>query len=274
MKTLCASACVVVAGLASTAQAAIVNLGTAGNYAVVATGTGISMNSGPNVGDVLLGQGINASFSGGGNGAITGVLYYDSTVTGTNTFNQLQTPPTIQQVATSVTLTAENDAIAASIAAQNLTPTQTFGAINGTQTITGNGGVNVINIASLQNAPLTLSGTASDVFIFNVTGNFATNQPMTLSGGVLPSRILFNLLGTSGNIFQTSGGNTLFGTFLSTRGGNFQFSNLVLTGALINTGGNVAIVSGSRVTYQGFVPAPGAAAFLVLAGGLALRRRR
>jgi len=43
-----------------------------------------------------------------------------------------------------------NDAatLSAQASAPGLNPTQTFGALNGTQTITGNGGLNVINIAS------------------------------------------------------------------------------------------------------------------------------
>ena len=51
---------------------------------------------------------------------------------------------------------------------------------------------------------------------------------MTLSGGVEASHILFNLTGTSGNIFSTSGGNVLYGTFLATNGAISSSRNSIL----------------------------------------------
>src|ERR1700761_5544609 len=86
-------------------KADTLNLGTLTNYALVDLGTGdtISVNSGPISGNVLLGGGVKAAFSGGNNGQITGTLYYDNTVTGTNTFSQLNTAPNVSQVSTSVT---------------------------------------------------------------------------------------------------------------------------------------------------------------------------
>jgi hypothetical protein len=106
---------------------------------------------------------------------------------------------------------------------------------------------------------------------------------MILAGGVTASDILFNFTGT-GTVLQTSGGNCsgktcLYGTFLATDGGGFQFSNLNLTGELINTDGNIQLVSGSEVTAPPVVtPLP--AAFPLFAtgiGGLGLlgwRRKR
>lgn len=273
MKTLIYGV-VVISSLATVVGAQVPDLGLAGNYGVVATGDRIRVNSGPNTGDFLLGQGVNAAFSGGGNGAIVGTLFFDNTVAGTNTFNQLAVNPSTISVSTSLTLQAQNDAIAASVAAEALVATQTFGSLSGTVTINGNGGLNVIHIASLSNATVTLNGSTNDIFVFNVAGNFSTNRTFSLNGGIAPDALLFNLLGSSGNIFQTSGGNQLFGTFLSTRGGDFNFSNLNLTGALINTAGEIGIVSGSRVNYVGFVPTPGTAGVLGLASLLACRRRR
>jgi hypothetical protein len=72
---------------------------------------------------------------------------------------------------------------------------------------------------------------------------------MSLSGGVTASHILWNLTGT-GTVLQTSGGNVLVGTFLATNGGAFQFSELQLTGELINTGGNIQLVSGNHTLIQ------------------------
>jgi hypothetical protein len=102
---------------------------------------------------------------------------------------------------------------------------------------------------------------------------------MTLSG-VSASHVLFNLTGT-GTVFQTSGGDLSYGTYLATHGGSFQFSNLNLNGALINTGGNVQFVSGAQIpTFSPFtVPIPEPETYAMLLAGLGLlgwvgRRRK
>jgi hypothetical protein len=247
--------------MAHSAQANSLNLGILTNYAIVDLGSGttIGMNSGPVGGDVLLGNGVKAAFSGGNNGQINGTLYYDSTVTGTNTFSQLANAPTTSQVSASVTSNAFSYAQSASSYAASLAATQNFGGtISSATTFNGNGGLNVIDVNNIQNAPLTFSGSSSDTFVINVAGTFNTNVAMTLSG-VSASQILFNFTGTSGNVFSTSGGNTVYGTFLAADGGAFQFSNLNLTGSLINTGGNVQFVSGSKLTTFTAFNAPGSA---------------
>ena len=259
-------------------KATPLSLGTLTNYALVDLGTGdtIAINSGPIAGNVLLGNGVNAGFAGGNNGQITGTLSYDSTVTGTNTFSQLATAPTTQQVSTSVTSQAFSYAQAASSQAAALTATQTFsGTVSGATTLTGNGGLNVIDFNSIQNAPLTIKGTASDTFVINIAGTFNTNVAMTLSG-VSASQILFNFTGTSGNVLQTSGGDSLYGTFLAADGGNFQFSELNLTGALYNSEGGMQFVSGSKIpTYTAFTggtsnaaPAPEPSSLALFGGAL------
>jgi hypothetical protein len=171
------------------------------------------------------------NLSGGNNGGLTngGVLFHDSSAI---ISGSLQNPVTQTLVPNTTTQDAATIAQNVSNFASSLAATQTFTTINNTTTITGNGGLNVIDVANIQNAKLTLSGTANDFFVFNVSNAISTNQPMTLSG-VSPSQILFNLTGT-GTVFQTSGGDVSFGTYLATNGGRFQFSNLNLTGRLIN----------------------------------------
>jgi len=223
------------------------------NYAVVSVGpdASVTVNSGPIKGSVLLGNGTTSTSSGGGNGQITGTVDVSPTVSGDN-LSHIQIAPTIVTVPSSVGLQAFNDAVSLSNAASALAPTQTYGNVTGALAINGNGGLNVININSLSNPDLTITGNANDKFVFNISGNFSTNHVMVLNG-VDPSQLLFNMTGASGNIFQTSGGDTLYGTFLATHGGDFQFSNLHLTGQLINTAGHMQIVSGSQVA----VPEPG-----------------
>ena len=217
------------------------NLGPAAGYGLVDLGqnTTLAINSGP-LTSVLVGDSVNVQLSGGNNGAILDGLFSDGTA---HISGNLQNAFTTTAVAGSLTQSALLSAQSVSSYAAGLTATQTFGSLSNNVTITGNGGLNVIDVTNIQNAPLTIKGTANDVFVFNIGGKFQTNQAMTLVG-VDASQLLFNFTGTSGNVFQTSGGDTLYGTYLATDGGQFQFSELNLTGALINTGGNVQFCIG------------------------------
>lgn len=256
------------------AQQAGLDLGSDASFAFIDLGaTTLGWNSGPVAGNVLFGNGLHANLSGGNNGGVTngGVVFHDSSAV---ISGSLQNPITLSLVSNSTTQAAATIAQNVSNFASSLTPTQTFTTINNTTTLTGNGGLNVINVANIQNAKLTLSGSANDYFVFNVSSAVNTNQPMTLSGGVTWEHVLFNLTGT-GTVFQTSGGDVSYGTYLATNGGKFQFSNLNLTGRLINTGGNVQLVSGSSIPVS--VPEPGMFALVSLGALLlvpALRRSR
>ncbi len=265
-------------GLSAKAQnLAGLDLGVANDYAFVSLGAGGSatINSGPIAGSVLIGQNATLTTSGGNNGGLTngGVLYYDNT--GSTDGSGLNTPPPTQLVSTALTLSALNSAKSVSAYASGLTATQNFALINSDTTLTGNGGLNVIDLGNLKNANLTISGSANDYFVFNVSGAVNSNRVMSLTGGIPASNVLWNLTGTS-TVFQTSGGNASVGTFLAVNGGNFQFSNLVLNGELINAGGHIQFVSGSEMTGNGFtVPEPssmGLTAIGVLT--LVTRRRR
>jgi len=252
------------------AEAAGLNLGIDANYVFVDLGsTTLGWNSGPEAGSVLFGLGLNAMLSGGNNGGLSngGEIFYDSSVTLSGT---LQNQPPTVLVPTSTTMTALTDAQNVAAYAKGLLATQTFADITTATTITGNGGLNVIDVANIHNAPLTLKGTSSDFFVINVSGSLQTNVAMTLNG-VSASNVLFNFTGTSGNVFQTSGGDTLYGTFLSVYGGEYGFSNLNLDGELINTDGNVQLVSGSSIpTFSPFTPmsAPEPGVLLLLCAGL------
>jgi len=255
-------------GAAQAATPAGLDLGTDNNYAFIDLGaTTLGWNSGPIAGNVLFGLGLHANLSGGNNGGLTngGVLFHDSSAV---ISGSLQNPITQTLVPSTTTQDAATIAQNVSNFASSLAATQSVGTtISGTTTITGNGGLNVIDVANITNAKLTLSGNANDFFVFNVSNAVMTNQPMTLSGGVSPSNILFNLTGTGTvAVFQTSGGDVSYGTYLATNGGKFQFSNLNLTGRLINIGGDVQFVSGSKIPA---VPEPGTLA-LVSIGAIAL----
>jgi hypothetical protein len=175
-----------------------------------------------------------------------------------------------------------------------LMPTQTFTTLNGTTTITGNGGDNIIQVGSisLQNQNLTLSGGPNDYFIFNVNRDlFMSSTMMTLLGGVVAQHVIFNVLGDgstnnglSVNLLNT--GSLLYGTFLAPNG-NIDVGQATLNGALLGGVGTtiqspgIAIHSGADINSVPFqpqaVPEPSSAVVVVLSGltalGLAALRR-
>ena len=186
-------------------------------------------------GNVLFGQGLTVNLSGGNNGGLgTGYKGFDDSTTTVS--GSLQNAFSFVSVSTSLTqaaLTTAQNVSAYAVNAANFTgdTTQTFSSqISGTTTITGTAGVNVIDLdAGLKNAPLTISGPANAYFIINVTGEIQTNQAMTLTGGGTAANILWNLT-SSGTVLQTSGGDSLVGTFLATDGARSSSRSLRSTG--------------------------------------------
>ena len=94
---------------------------------------------------------------------INGNVLADTTATITG-------PGKITGTTTRSTTTFSTDATNASATFASLTPTQTFANISSPTTITGNGGLNVINITGNIANSLTLKGTSSDQFVVNVQG--------------------------------------------------------------------------------------------------------
>ncbi|HXC40357.1 MAG TPA: PEP-CTERM sorting domain-containing protein [Burkholderiales bacterium] len=270
------------------ASAAGLDAGNLSNYGIVSIGAGssIKINSGPITGNILVGDGSTVVTSGGNNGQIVGSIYDDGSVP-QSAFSHLQTPATSGQFY-SVTKAYEDAAITSakqlSDYAASLTANQTFTTtVSTAHTFTANSGVYVIDFTNIQNAALTFKGNANTTFIVNVSGYFNTNQKMYLDG-ISSSQLLFNFTASSGkNVFQTSGGDQLYGSYLATNGSEFQFSNLVLNGALWNTDGHIEFVSGSHMTSNPFryvpaVPEPETYAMLIaglgLMGFVARRRKK
>lgn len=103
---------------------------------------------------------------------------------------------------------AMHDAIAANNAAAAMPATQQYSSgihirSNQSFTITGNGNCNVISLTSIKfdsKSTLRISGSASDYFIFNITGGYtqANVTSVQLIGGVTSDHILWNFIGDGG----------------------------------------------------------------------------
>jgi uncharacterized repeat protein (TIGR01451 family)/choice-of-anchor A domain-containing protein len=233
---------------AGTAAAGVISLGTAGSYSVLGLkNTQLTNNQAAITGTEGVSQG--GSLNNGASSSISGNVYQyaNGQVTGTGTVGG--------SIITNATLLAQNDtdALAAATQAAALTATQTFGAINAATTITGNGGLNVIDVngsINLNNASITLSGTASDVFVVNVTGNatFGGTGGLLLAGGVTPNHVLYNFTDTNNGpgpgTITSAIGNTLDGTLLAP---NY---NLNLAGSFIGA----VIGGGKTLSLQGGPP--------------------
>ena len=107
---------------------------------------------------------------------------------------------TIQGGITKADLTsAVNAALAASKKLAALKPNKTLSAVTRSFTVTGTGGRNVVNIASLNivKGLINIQGGPSDIFVFNVAGKFELdNTHVHLMGGIRSCQVLWNFTGT------------------------------------------------------------------------------
>lgn len=155
------------------------------------------------------------------------------------------------------------------------TATQTFGAINSTTTITGNGRLNVVNVSSVNlfNSSLTLSGSSSDIFVLRVSGNFTFSgaSSLLLSANVRPENVLIVFTGSGQTINIGIGTNAINGTLLAPSAStNWQlasgtFNGEIIIGTPLSGGGVPANLNNITVNSHGFRPVPEPSSF-VLAG--------
>ena len=153
---------------------------------------------------------------------------------------------------------ANSDAASGSVTAASQIATQTFFSINSPTTITGNGGINVINISGNIASSLILSGSANDVFIVNVTGNLNLKGKDSLGIiGVTADHVLYNFTG-AGTV-SIGGNSTVYGTFLAPMSA-VKVSGVV-NGAVIAGGSNLSL-NGSvvhEIDFTGQLPNAGTA---------------
>ena len=211
--------------------------------------------------------------------AINGNLYLGNSATVNNT---AQVNGTVYTNQNALLNHANTDALNASAAFAKLTPTLTVpgGAVNGTTTINGTAGINVVKLCSINlgnGQSLTLNGPAGSQFVVNVTGNNALkiNGPaqLALSGGLTPSDVVYNFTGTGQ--LQTSGGlhnnlSVLNGVILAPNA-SIGFAPGKVNGELIAGGQQLHLVSGASVCQPppGNVVPPPPSLVLMGLGGLA-----
>jgi choice-of-anchor A domain-containing protein len=216
------------------------SLGGAGNYALLGLENTTIFNSLVTIEGnegVSKGGSIRATSS-----VITGNVYeYQS--------GQLSGSVTVKGsvIVAPATLTANDaEAVKASNEAAALPATQTFGSITSNTTIVGTSGLNVIKINGNISASITLSGTASSVFVVNVTGNYSywSTANLSLAGGVTANHVLYNFIGASGTV-ETRPGVTVNGTLL---GVHYKFDIAgTFNGEIIGGNRVVEVVSGAMV---------------------------
>lgn len=143
---------------------------------------------------------------------------------------------------------AASDAFAASAAAAALTPTQTYGILTKSITISSSNAVNVVSVGGINMSKqnLTIVGGPNDVFIFNVTGDFIFNGAvMVLSGGITGNNILWNILGTGNEVLIYKDTGIAYGTFLVPQR-QFEMDHGTLFGSVI-AGCTIKLHSGAFV---------------------------
>ncbi|HXJ74184.1 MAG TPA: hypothetical protein VNM37_15145, partial [Candidatus Dormibacteraeota bacterium] len=146
-------------------------------------------------------------------------------------------------------------AIAVSQDAAALPCTQNFDTLKNGMNLTGNGGLNVICVKNVTlNQPIYLNGTASDMFVINVTGKFAltSHGSILVAGGVTRNHVLYNIIGTGDQVAFSGGGGgptccnaVVDGTLIALQR-KIALSPGLVNGQLVG-GRDISIVSGASV---------------------------
>lgn len=225
-----------------------VNLGKALGYSALTLGAGkftLSARRSGVMGDVGLAAGTKQNFS---NGFITGSMFVDP-LANNKQFNRVDITggTVVKDVSQAVA-----DALAASAAAAMLPPTQFFNKIQMATTIVGNGGLNVINVNKIdlkrRRDSLTLQGGPNDEFVINVVSKVQLDRrsEIKLSGGILPSKVLFNFVGPSSKL-NMRGNSKAVGTYLIPNSdATLEGGRTLLTGAVYARKG-IKLIRGAKI---------------------------
>jgi hypothetical protein len=263
----------------SSALADTFGLGTAGpgNWGILETGTGqVSMANGTNItvnpgatsSQANLGINSGGKLNQSGTVTIAGAYYKFSTNSNDSTTNGLTvaggtlTGPTVDSTLT----TAAADATAASTTLAGLPPNQTLGTITASTTISATvPGRNVINLTDINmgnSTTLTLSGSATQSLVINVTGTSnVTLSNVSLVGGLTPANVIFNVL--NGDTVTDPNPDVVNGTIMDINGSISITNNDTINGELIS-GQQISLSNNSDVEVVPTVPEASTAAHFTL----------
>lgn len=273
MKNLALHSGIVAFGLvmfSSKALALPVSLGAAGpdNWAVLETGhhaanANVSIANASNAGYVNgnVGMGSTGNISDSGT-PISGSLQAASGA-GINGNVAANVAGGVFQNAASQALlnTAKADAASAAAAASALSSTAIANITAGGTLSTP--GVYSLAKINLSGAVLTLSGSASDYYVFNISDSLTlSHASIVLDGGLTPDNVLYNITRVGGTGLGMSGGlsteSVLYGIVLANDSQVQETPGLVV-GEIIS-GDNISIASGAQVSK---VPDVGSTALLL-----------
>jgi choice-of-anchor A domain-containing protein len=234
-------------------------LGDAAGISIFELGNGNVQINGPAGG--IIG---NVAIASGGQLQMSGSEYVTGTIelaTGATIQNSSQSAPAVVY---NVNLSAQISAALSAASADAALPcTQTIPTLDGqtVTTITGGHGMNVICVGNItmNGTQVLLTGPSDAKFIINVTGQFALNGggagPHILvdtTAGLLPSDVLFNVIGQGPAVALTGGGGgvnccaaIVDGTILAPQR-QINLSPGLVNGQVIS-GQNISVVSGSSV---------------------------
>ena len=277
-KKLGITAVLLVLSSSSSALADTFGLGTAGpgnwgiletgaNQVSMANGTNITVNPGATSSQANLGINSGGKLNQSGTVTIAGAYYKftgnsDSTTNGLTVAGGTLTGPTVNSTLT----TAAADATAASTTLAGLPPNQTLGTITASTTISATvPGRNVINLTDINmgnNTTLTLSGSATQSFVINVTGTSqVTLSNVSLVGGLTPANVIFNVL--NGDTVTDPNPDVVNGTIMDINGSISITNNDTINGELIS-GKQISLSNNSDVEVVPTVPEASTAAHFTL----------
>jgi len=165
---------------------------------------------------------------------------------------------------------AVSDAASLSATLAALPATQIVNAVvlgtRGSTTFSSGGGLNVVIVPSITtgtNATITVNGSPTDIFVFNIGSSsepgslqMGNGSSVLVSGGITPDRIIFNLIG-SGTAAQLGNHVVFNGTILAAQGqfssGDGDTPNPVLINGALLFGGSIAIGNNTNLSFYPFV---------------------
>jgi hypothetical protein len=250
----------------------MINLGSAANYAGLELGASlftISKVTTTITGNIGLPANGSLDFSGGGtiSGSIDAGAGASLAISGGSTAHGGIDQPD------AAVAQAVADAKSAANYYSGLTPAATLSSVSG-GSYSGSGGLHVYDVTgdmSLSRTNLTLTGTSSDLFVFNIDGvlNLQGGSNIVLVG-LNANQVLFNLIGTGAKM-TTSGDADTAGIFLAQQGsiniaGGVHNSDFIAGGTIVWQSG-VQITQATSLAIQ---PVPEQGTGLMAAGSAGL----